>query len=83
MLVLPALWALPRLLRIQLALPAAVLEGRAGTDALKRSSNLMMSSLGAYGAPFAGMLAAGRLLDYVQVRGGGEEGGQVLPPKLL
>ncbi|EFJ43781.1 hypothetical protein VOLCADRAFT_96154 [Volvox carteri f. nagariensis] len=66
LLVLPAVWALPRLMRIQLALPAAVLEGQAGRDALNRSSSLMTSSLAAYGMPFAAVLAAGRLLEYIQ-----------------
>ncbi|GLC36210.1 hypothetical protein PLESTB_001368200 [Pleodorina starrii] len=66
LLVLPAIWALPRLMRIQLALPAAVLEGHSGTDALARSSTLMTSSLSAYGMPFAALLATSRLLDYAQ-----------------
>ncbi|GIL56673.1 hypothetical protein Vafri_11999 [Volvox africanus] len=66
LLVLPALWAIPRLMRIQLALPVAVLEARSGRDALNRSSNLMTSSIAAYSWPFAALLAVGRLLEYVQ-----------------
>ncbi|KXZ45629.1 hypothetical protein GPECTOR_52g30 [Gonium pectorale] len=66
LLVLPALWAVPRLLRLQLTLPAAALEGRTGRDAIERSGALMGSSLAAYGMPFALLLGAGRLLEYVQ-----------------
>ncbi|GFR50788.1 hypothetical protein Agub_g13053, partial [Astrephomene gubernaculifera] len=107
LLVLPALWAAPRLVQMQLALPVAAIEGgerkegssssspaaagattahgemqqqgnspspssssgggtRQGAGALARSRELMRHAVGAYGGPFAALLAAGRLLEYVQ-----------------
>lgn len=54
----------------QAALPAAALEGKEGRGALARSAGLMAGSVAAFALPFAGLLAAGRGIEWLQVRGG-------------
>lgn len=66
LLVLPVYWALPRLIRIQLALPAAVLEGRSGMDALDRSRQLTAGRVVAIGLPILVLIAMGRGLEWAQ-----------------
>jgi hypothetical protein len=61
--VLPTFWAFPRLLRIQLSLPAAVLGGARGRDALDASRSLMAGFENAYAWPFVVLIVAARVLE--------------------
>jgi hypothetical protein len=63
--VLPALWAFPRLLIIQLALPAALLDGSVASPkaALEASRRLMAGFETAYAWPFVWLIVGGRVLE--------------------
>jgi hypothetical protein len=63
LLVIPIFFTLPRLLAIQLALPAAVLGSKEGNDALDTSKAVMDGFKGAYGWVFVGLILASRALD--------------------
>lgn len=64
--VVPVFWTFPRLLGIQLALPAAVLGGARGSGALDESRSLMEGCKNSYAWPFVWLIAAGRLLELVR-----------------
>lgn len=64
--VIPVFWTFPRLLGIQLALPAAVLGGVRGDAALEESRKLMRGFQAAYAWPFVWLILAGRLLEVVR-----------------
>jgi hypothetical protein len=64
--VVPVFWAFPRLLGIQLALPAAVLGGARGKQALEVSRNLMAGFRSTYAWPFVWLIVAARLVDLVR-----------------
>lgn len=64
--VLPVFWAFPRLLEIQLALPAAVLTGVKGKDALEKSKKLMKDFRTNYAWPFIWLIVLGRMLELVK-----------------
>lgn len=66
LLVLPVFWTMPRLLGIQVALPAAALGGADGGAALRRSQELMAGNKAWFAWPFIGLLAVSRLLDAVK-----------------
>jgi hypothetical protein len=59
---------LPIILSLQAAAPAAVLEGRTGWDALKRSRTLIAPVKWALAVPFVGLVVAARLLEAVRGR---------------
>lgn len=61
--VLPVPWAFPRLLDLQLALPAAALGGARGADALATSRRLMAGFRSAYAWPFIWLIVATRMLE--------------------
>jgi hypothetical protein len=64
--VLPVFWAFPRLLAVQLSLPAAVLGGAQGNEALQRSRQLMEGFRSSYAWPYAWLIVAGRVLELVR-----------------
>jgi hypothetical protein len=64
--VLPVFWAFPRLLAVQLSLPAAVLGGAQGDKALQRSRQLMERFRSSYAWPYAWLIVAGRVLELVR-----------------
>jgi hypothetical protein len=64
--VLPTFWAFPRLLGVQLSLPAAVLGGAQGNEALQRSRQLMDGFRSSYAWPYAWLIVAGRMLELVR-----------------
>jgi hypothetical protein len=64
--VIPVFWTFPRLLGIQLALPAAVLGGVRGNKALEESKRLMEGFKNSYAWPFVWLISAGRLLEVVR-----------------
>eukprot|EP00879_Flechtneria_rotunda_P004620 GHRR01004876.1.p1 GENE.GHRR01004876.1~~GHRR01004876.1.p1 ORF type:complete len:509 (+),score=197.41 GHRR01004876.1:1145-2671(+) len=64
--VLPAFWAFPHLLDIQLALPAAVLGNAKGKNALDQSRRLMAGFKQSYAWPFVWLIVLGRLLELVR-----------------
>eukprot|EP00775_Hariotina_reticulata_P008171 gene8171-8362_t len=64
--VLPVFWAFPRLLGIQLALPAAVLGGARGKQALEASRHLMAGFRSTYAWPFVWLIIAARIVDLVR-----------------
>ncbi|KAF6251501.1 vitamin B6 photo-protection and homoeostasis-domain-containing protein [Scenedesmus sp. NREL 46B-D3] len=64
--VLPVFWAFPRLLGVQLSLPAAVLGGAQGSEALQRSRQLMEGFRSSYAWPYAWLIVAGRMLELVR-----------------
>lgn len=64
--VIPAFWTFPRLLGIQLAMPAAVLGGAQGSAALQASQQLMAGFKAAYAWPFVWMIVAARMLEVVR-----------------
>ncbi|KAI8472049.1 MAG: hypothetical protein J3K34DRAFT_504747 [Monoraphidium minutum] len=63
LLVAPVFWTLPRLLAIQLAVPAAVLSGAGPAVALSRSKQLMAGHLAAYAWPYLFLTLVGRGAD--------------------
>lgn len=64
--VIPVFWTFPRLLGIQLALPAAIVGGARGNWALQESRSLMEGFKNSYAWPFVWLIAAGRLLEVVR-----------------
>ena len=58
---LPAPWALPRLVDLQLASSVSALDGSPSGLAIPRSARLLAGRRWAYGVPFIGLLLAGRL----------------------
>lgn len=64
--VVPVFWTFPRLLGIQLALPAAVVGGARGSKALEESRALMAGFKSSYAWPFVWLIVAGRLLEVVR-----------------
>jgi hypothetical protein len=63
LLVLPVFWTFPRLLAIQLAVPAAVLAGTAPAASLARSRQLMAKHAAAYAWPYLALTLGARGLD--------------------
>ncbi|WIA30726.1 hypothetical protein OEZ86_000793 [Tetradesmus obliquus] len=64
--VLPMFWAFPRLLGVQLSLPAAVLGGAQGAEALQRSRGLMEGFRSSYAWPYAWLIVAGRSMELLR-----------------
>ncbi|GBF91128.1 hypothetical protein Rsub_04797 [Raphidocelis subcapitata] len=63
LLVLPVFWAFPRLLSIQLAVPAAILAGTGPAASLARSRELMAGRAAAYAWPYLLLTLASRGVD--------------------
>lgn len=66
LLILPVFWTFPRLLGIQLSMPAAVLGGLRGSAALQESRRLMAGFKTSYAWPFVWLIVAGRLQEMLR-----------------
>eukprot|EP00884_Botryococcus_braunii_P016653 jgi/Botrbrau1/3671/Bobra.0008s0005.1 len=66
LILLPAPWALPRLLRLQLSLPVAIFEKSAGIAAVQRSGQLLRPVQWKFALPWLALVVGARLVSYVK-----------------